>query len=105
MEISKKIFWNFIGFYICVTSTSKPSQVTQQNEDNQLYLVGESLGAARTFCALFRRCAGEARAAAPRLRAPLLDAALPAVKVLVNLSHSFSHNGQCFSPTLSNYRR
>lgn len=64
--------------------------VTQQNEDNQLYLVGESLGAARTFCALFRRCAGEARAAAGRLQLALLDAALPAVKVLVNLSHSFS---------------
>ncbi|XP_063541659.1 protein wings apart-like [Cydia strobilella] len=64
--------------------------VTQQNEDNQLYLVGESLGAARTFCALFRRCAGEVRAAAGRLQLALLDAALPAVKVLVNLSHSFS---------------
>ncbi|CAH2981759.1 unnamed protein product [Chilo suppressalis] len=63
--------------------------VTQQNEDNQLYLVSESLGAARTLASLLRRCAGEARTAALQLRGPLLDAALPAVKVLVNLSHSF----------------
>ncbi|XP_072929228.1 uncharacterized protein wapl [Epargyreus clarus] len=65
--------------------------VTQQNEANQQHLVSESLGAARTLAALLRRCAGEARdgAARPALRAALLDAALPAVKVLLNLSHSF----------------
>ncbi|KAL0881632.1 hypothetical protein ABMA27_001458 [Loxostege sticticalis] len=65
--------------------------VTQQNEDNQLYLVSESLGAARTLAALLRRCAGEARVESS-LRGPLLDAALPAIKVLVNLSHSFGNN-------------
>ncbi|KPJ14092.1 Protein wings apart-like [Papilio machaon] len=62
--------------------------VTQQNEDNQVYLVGEPLGGARTLAALLRRCVMEARAQ-PALRPPLLDAALPALKVLVNLSHSF----------------
>ncbi|XP_050348988.1 protein wings apart-like [Nymphalis io] len=62
--------------------------VTQQNEANQQHLVSGSLGAARTLAALLRRCASEARSALP-LRAALLDAALPAVKVLVNLSHSF----------------
>ncbi|CAG9787264.1 unnamed protein product [Diatraea saccharalis] len=62
--------------------------VTQQNEDNQLYLVSETLGAPRTLASLLRRCAGEARTAV-ELRGPLLDAALPAIKVLVNLSHSF----------------
>ncbi|XP_063827505.1 protein wings apart-like [Ostrinia nubilalis] len=65
--------------------------VTQQNEDNQLYLVSESLGAPRTLAALLRRCAGEARLESD-LRGPLLDAALPAIKVLVNLSHSFGNN-------------
>ncbi|XP_068622314.1 protein wings apart-like [Battus philenor] len=64
--------------------------VTQQNEDNQVYLVGEPLGGARTLAALLRRCVCEARAQ-PSLRAPLLDAALPALKVLVNLSHSFGN--------------
>lgn len=63
------------------------------NEDNQLYLLSDSLGAARTLAALLRRCAGEARGSGP-LRAALLDAALPAVKVLVNLSHSFGNTGQ-----------
>ncbi|XP_013173967.1 PREDICTED: protein wings apart-like [Papilio xuthus] len=62
--------------------------VTQQNEDNQVYLVGEPLGGARTLAALLRRCVMEAREQ-PALRPPLLDAALPALKVLVNLSHSF----------------
>ncbi|CAH2040478.1 unnamed protein product, partial [Iphiclides podalirius] len=62
--------------------------VTQQNEDNQVYLVGEPLGGARILAALLRRCACEARAQ-PSLRGPLLDAALPALKVLVNLSHCF----------------
>ncbi|CAG9579828.1 unnamed protein product [Danaus chrysippus] len=62
--------------------------VTQQNEANQHHLVSGSLGAAGTLCSLLRRCASDARAL-PELRPPLLDAALPAVKVLVNLSHSF----------------
>ncbi|XP_023954103.2 protein wings apart-like [Bicyclus anynana] len=62
--------------------------VTQQNEANQQHLVTGSLGAARTLVALLRRCVGEARTELA-LRTALLDAALPAVKVLVNLSHSF----------------
>ncbi|CAH2085564.1 unnamed protein product [Euphydryas editha] len=62
--------------------------VTQQNEANQQHLVSGSLGAARTLAALLRRCVREARSE-PALRPALLDAALPAVKVLVNLSHSF----------------
>ncbi|CAK1579311.1 unnamed protein product [Parnassius mnemosyne] len=67
--------------------------VTQQNEDNQVYLVGAGVGGARILAALLRRCVREARARPPpphcSLRAPLLDAALPALKVLVNLSHCF----------------
>ncbi|KAM3966904.1 cohesin release factor wings apart-like [Aphomia sociella] len=66
--------------------------VTQQNEDNQLYLLGPQLGAAGTLGALLRRLTGEARAVAtdaPHMRAPLFDALLPAIKVLVNLSHAF----------------
>ncbi|XP_045767148.1 protein wings apart-like [Maniola jurtina] len=62
--------------------------VTQQNEANQQHLVTGSLGAARTLVALLRRCVGEAKTEL-QLRTALLDAALPAVKVLVNLSHSF----------------
>ncbi|XP_050667052.1 protein wings apart-like [Leptidea sinapis] len=60
--------------------------VTQQNEANQQHLVSGNLGAARTMAGLLRRCVSEARCQ-PRLRPALLDAALPAVKVLVNLSH------------------
>ncbi|CAG4982307.1 unnamed protein product [Parnassius apollo] len=71
--------------------------VTQQNEDNQVYLVGAGVGGARILAALLRRCVCEARAqhtqhshyTRSQLRAPLLDAALPALKVLVNLSHCF----------------
>ncbi|CAG4945474.1 unnamed protein product [Colias eurytheme] len=65
--------------------------VTQMNEANQQHLVCGGLGAAGTLAALLRRCVGEARAHRP-LRRALLDAALPAVKVLVNLSHSFAPN-------------
>lgn len=64
--------------------------VTQQNEENQIHLVREGGGAARTLAALLRRCAAEARRDVER-RLPLLDAALPALKVLVNLSHSFGN--------------
>ncbi|XP_049870617.1 protein wings apart-like [Pectinophora gossypiella] len=64
--------------------------VTQQNEDNCMYLLRSPLAAARTLCWLLRRCAGAARAAlAPARRAAHVDAALPAIKVLVNLSHAF----------------
>lgn len=70
-------------------------QVTQQNEDNQMYLLNGTLGAARTLAALLRRCVGEVRSDHPvPLRTALLDAALPAIKVLVNLSHSFGNTGQ-----------
>ncbi|KAJ2947444.1 hypothetical protein O0L34_g17229 [Tuta absoluta] len=69
--------------------------VTQQNEDNQMYLLTGSLGAAGTLCGLLRQCAAAARdrCLSPALRTALLDAALPAVKVLVNLSHSFGNTG------------
>lgn len=66
-------------------------QVTEHNEDNQLYLVSESLGCARTISCLLRRCTMEARVESP-IRNVLLDASLPAIKVLVNLSHSFRAN-------------
>ncbi|CAK1544003.1 unnamed protein product [Leptosia nina] len=62
--------------------------VTQMNEANQQHLIGGNLGAAGTLSTLLRRCVTEARAHL-HLRTALLDAALPAVKVLVNLSHSF----------------
>lgn len=62
--------------------------VTQQNEDNQVYLVSECGGAAGTVAALLRRCCSDA-VRHPALRGPLLDAALPALKVLLNLSHTF----------------
>ncbi|KAL4711427.1 hypothetical protein ACJJTC_016181 [Scirpophaga incertulas] len=65
--------------------------VTQQNEDNQLYLVSETLGAPNLLAALLRRCVGEA-ITSPHLRTALLNTALPAIKVLVNLSHTFTHN-------------
>ncbi|XP_026731332.1 protein wings apart-like isoform X1 [Trichoplusia ni] len=62
--------------------------VTQANEDNQSYLCGSGGAAARTVCGVLRAWCGAARDL-PALRAPLLDAALPALKVLLNLSHSF----------------
>ncbi|XP_059053453.1 protein wings apart-like [Achroia grisella] len=65
--------------------------VTQQNEDNQLYLLNSQLGAAKTLAALLRRFTMEARSES-ELRQPLLDALLPAIKVLINLSHSFGNN-------------
>ncbi|KAI5646935.1 wings apart-like protein regulation of heterochromatin domain-containing protein [Phthorimaea operculella] len=67
--------------------------VTQQNEDNQMYLLTGSLGAAATLAGLLRLCATEARdtSLTQALRTALLDAALPAIKVLVNLSHSFGN--------------
>lgn len=64
--------------------------VTQQNEDNQMYLCSGGGSAARTICGVLRAWCGAARAHAP-LRAALLDAALPALKVLLNLSHSFNN--------------
>ncbi|GBP05600.1 Protein wings apart-like [Eumeta japonica] len=65
--------------------------VTQQNEENQLYLVsGERVGVAGTLASLLRLCVNAARSPAhPTVLTALLDAALPAIKVLVNLSHSF----------------
>ncbi|XP_041988819.1 protein wings apart-like [Aricia agestis] len=68
--------------------------VTQQNEANQQHLVSGSLGAATTLCDLLRRCITEARVttADVTLHDALLHAALPALKVLVNLSHCFSPN-------------
>lgn len=65
--------------------------VTQQNEENQLYLVsGERIGVAGTLASLLWLCATETkRGGPPYLITALLDAALPALKVLVNLSHSF----------------
>ncbi|KAJ8724472.1 hypothetical protein PYW08_015946 [Mythimna loreyi] len=65
--------------------------VTQANEDNQVYLCGGHGGAARAICGVLRAWCGGARAH-PALRAPLLDAALPALKVLLNLSHNFGTN-------------
>ncbi|CAF4821231.1 unnamed protein product [Pieris macdunnoughi] len=65
--------------------------VTQMNEANQQHLTSGNLGAASTLATLLRRCVSEAREHV-RLRTALLDAALPAVKVLVNLSHSFGGN-------------
>ncbi|XP_013194045.1 protein wings apart-like [Amyelois transitella] len=62
--------------------------VTQQNEDNQLYLINEQLGATRTLSSFLRKLITEASTES-RLRNALLDAALPAIKVLVNLSHAF----------------
>ncbi|XP_048477842.1 protein wings apart-like isoform X2 [Plutella xylostella] len=64
--------------------------VTQQNEENQLYLVsGERTGVVRTLSSLLWLCVEEARGVPATLRGPLLDAALPNIKVLVNLSHAF----------------
>ncbi|CAH1635648.1 unnamed protein product [Spodoptera littoralis] len=62
--------------------------VTQANEDNQVYLCGNGGAAARSICGVLRAWCGAAYSHAA-LRAPLLDAALPALKVLLNLSHSF----------------
>ncbi|XP_053605285.1 protein wings apart-like [Plodia interpunctella] len=63
--------------------------VTQQNEDNQEYLISSSVNGAGILASLLRRLVLEA-GASPRLRASLLDAALPAVTVLVNLTHAAS---------------
>lgn len=65
--------------------------VTQQNEDNQLYLCGGGGGAAHTICGVLLAWCDAARRTPPALRQALLDAALPALKVLLNLSHSFNN--------------
>ncbi|XP_049693333.2 protein wings apart-like [Helicoverpa armigera] len=65
--------------------------VTQANEDNQIYLCGNGGVAARTVCGVLRAWCGAARQH-HALRQPLLDAALPALKVLLNLSHNFGPN-------------
>ncbi|KAF9799915.1 hypothetical protein SFRURICE_013652 [Spodoptera frugiperda] len=62
--------------------------VTQANEDNQVYLCSAGGAAARSICFVLRAWI-DAAYSHPAHRAPLLDAALPALKVLLNLSHSF----------------
>lgn len=68
-------------------------QVTQANEDNQVYLCSAGGAAARSICFVLRAWI-DAAYSHPAHRAPLLDAALPALKVLLNLSHSFGSTGK-----------
>lgn len=65
--------------------------VTQQNEENQLYLLSNgSQGLAPTLAALLPMCCREARHASDAsVGAAVRETILPAIKVLINLSHSF----------------